>query len=353
MTKKDTNLLNASCPIPMTDYSRIVLGHGSGGKLSQKLIETIFLPQFSNPFLDTLHDGAVLPVNGARVAFATDSYVVNPIFFPGGNIGDLAVNGTINDLAMCGATSSYLSAAFILEEGFEMEDLWKIVVSMQEAARNAGVQLVTGDTKVVEKGKCDKLFITTSGIGQIEPHIHIGPEFARAGDKIILNGSIADHGIAVLSRREGIEFDTEIVSDTAALHDLVRAMIQTSPDIHVLRDPTRGGVSSSLNEIARKSKLGIRIYEASIPIKEQVKGACEILGLDPLYVANEGKLLAFVPSGDARSVLQRMQMHPLGKDADIIGEVVENHPGYVVMQTTIGSTRIVDTLSGEQLPRIC
>jgi hydrogenase expression/formation protein HypE len=351
--KNEPDLLNGSCPLPLTDYKQIVLGHGSGGKLSQKLIETIFLSQFGNPLLNSLHDGAILQMNQTRLAFTTDSYVVNPIFFPGGNIGDLAINGTINDLAMCGARPSYLSAAFILEEGFEMEHLWRIVVSMQQAAGRAGVPLVTGDTKVVEKRKCDRIFITTSGIGEIEPHIHIAPERARVGDQIIINGPIAEHGIAVLSVREGIEFETQIVSDTDALHDLVRAMLETSPGIHVLRDPTRGGVSSALNEIARKSKLGIRISEEAIPIDEEVKGACEILGLDPLYVANEGKLLAFVPPSDAAKVLQQMKTHPLGKNSTTIGEVVVDHPGYVVMKTTIGSSRIVDMLSGEQLPRIC
>jgi hydrogenase expression/formation protein HypE len=347
-----TTLLGA-CPLPILDHSQIVLGHGSGGKLTQELIEKMFLPVFQNEFLAPLHDGAVLSFNGVRLAFSTDSYVVNPIFFPGGNIGELAVNGTVNDLAMCGARPLYLSASFLLEEGFPMEDLWRIACSMRDAAAKAGVALVTGDTKVVDRGKGDKIFVNTSGVGLIENGIEISPKRAQPGDVVIINGPIAVHGIAIMSVREGLEFETLIESDTAPLNDLVGAMLAVSRDIHVLRDPTRGGVSSALNEIAGKAQVGILIFEDRIPIGEEVKGACAILGLDPLYVANEGKLLAFVPASDADKILAAMKSHPMGKDATIIGKVVADHPGMVVMKTRIGGTRIVDMLSGEQLPRIC
>jgi hydrogenase expression/formation protein HypE len=278
---------------------------------------------------------------------------VSPIFFPGGDIGRLAVNGTVNDLAMCGARPLYLSAAFILEEGFLMEDLWRVVCSMQQAAASAGVVLVTGDTKVVDRGKGDKIFINTSGVGIVEPGVDINPKRATVGDRIILSGPIAVHGIAIMSVREGLEFETQIESDTAALNDLVMQMLKVSRDIHVLRDPTRGGVATALNEIADQARVGVFISAEKIPIGEEVKGACEILGLDPLYVANEGKLLAFVAPEVADKVLSAMRDHPLGKEAVIIGEVVADHPGTVVMKTSIGGTRVVDMLSGEQLPRIC
>jgi hydrogenase expression/formation protein HypE len=342
-----------SCPIPITDYKNVLLGHGGGGKLTQLLIQKMFLPQFQNEFLEPLHDGAILSLNGVRLAFSTDSYVVNPIFFPGGDIGELAVNGTVNDLAMCGASPMYLSAAFIIEEGFPMEDLWRIVLSMQESAKKAGVELVTGDTKVVDRGKGDKIFINTSGVGVIAPGVEISPTRARVGDKIILSGPIAVHGIAILSVREGLEFETQIESDTAPLNGLVASMLEASKEIHVLRDPTRGGVASALNEIAEKVNLGVSIVEEHIPLTEEVEGACEILGLDPLYVASEGKLLSFVSSEDADTVLRAMRSHPLGKDAVIIGQVVAEHPRAVVMKSRIGGTRVVDMLSGDQLPRIC
>jgi hydrogenase expression/formation protein HypE len=342
-----------SCPIPITDYKNVLLAHGGGGKLTQQMIQRMFLPQFQNEFLEPLHDGAVLPLSGVRLAFSTDSYVVNPIFFPGGDIGKLAVNGTVNDLAMCGAIPMYLSAAFIIEEGFPMEDLWRIVLSMQGSAKKAGVELVTGDTKVVDRGKGDKIFINTSGVGVIAPGVEISPTHAQVGDKIILSGAIAIHGIAIMSVREGLEFETQIESDTAPLNNLVASMLAASRHIHVLRDPTRGGVASALNEIAEKANLGISIVERQIPLTEEVAGACEILGLDPLYVANEGKLLAFVSPEEANKVLGAMQSHPLGKDSAIIGEVVAEHPRVVVMKSQIGGTRIVDMLSGEQLPRIC
>jgi hydrogenase expression/formation protein HypE len=292
-------------------------------------------------------------LGGARCAFSTDSYVINPIFFPGGDIGTLAVNGTVNDLAMCGARPLYFSSAFIIEEGLPMEDLWRVVVSMKQAAETAGVQLVTGDTKVVDRGKGDKLFINTSGIGIIPDGVQINPKQAKPGDKIILSGLIAEHGIAIMSVREGLEFETLIESDCAPLNGLVETMLATSKDIHVLRDPTRGGVATVLNEIAESADVGISIREEQIPVREEVRGACEILGFDPLYVANEGKLIAFVSAEAADNVLKVMRAHPLGKNAMLIGEVVANHPGTVIMKTRIGGSRVVDMLSGEQLPRIC
>jgi hydrogenase expression/formation protein HypE len=342
-----------ACPIPKSDYANILLAHGSGGKLTHQLIEKMFLPQFKNELLEPLHDGAVFTVGGTRLAFSTDSYVVNPIFFPGGNIGELAVNGTVNDLAMCGARPLYLSAAFIIEEGLPMDDLWKIVLSMQEAARKAGVLLVTGDTKVVDRGKGDKIFVNTSGVGVVDEGVDVGPKNIRAGDKIIVNGDIGLHGIAIMSVRAGLEFDTVMESDTAPLNGLVQEMIRASRNIHALRDPTRGGVATTLNELAEQSGLGILINEESIPVPDDVRGACEILGLDPLYIANEGKLLAFVSSHDADKLLGVMRKHPLGKNAVVIGEVVDRHNGTVVMKSKIGGTRVVDMLTGEQLPRIC
>ncbi len=350
-TNNHGNIL--ACPLPITEYKNVLLAHGGGGKLTQQLIQKMFLPQFQNEFLELLHDGAIFSVNGVQLAFTTDSYVINPIFFPGGDIGSLAVNGTINDLAMCGAEPRYLSAALIIEEGFPMEQLWKLILSMKQAAEHAGALLVTGDTKVVDHGKGDKIFINTSGIGIIGKGIFITPQRAQVGDKIIINGPIAQHGIAVMSVREGIEFETEIRSDTAALHGLVGEMLKANKDIHVLRDPTRGGLASALNEIASSAKVRIAVQEEDIPIREDVKGACEILGIDPLYVANEGKVIAFVHPNAVDAVLDAMHHHPLGKDAVIIGEVVEDHSGIVVMKTVIGGTRIVDLLTGEQLPRIC
>jgi hydrogenase expression/formation protein HypE len=347
------NALMGVCPLPVSDYKEIVLAHGSGGKLSQELIQKIVLPQFRNSLLEPLHDGAIFNLNGSRFAFSTDSYVVTPIFFPGGDIGKLAINGTVNDLAMCGARPLYLSVGFILEEGIAMQDFHRVVLSMREAAAAAGVALVTGDTKVVDRGKADKIFINTSGIGIVPPGVNIDPVRARPGDKIILSGPIAVHGIAIMSVREGLEFETEIASDTAPLNGLVEAILSVCNDVHVLRDPTRGGLTSALNEIAQAAAVGIRLSEASIPISEEVKGACEILGLDPLYVANEGKLVAFASAADADRILLAMQAHPLGKSAAMIGDVTADHPGIVVMKTRVGGSRVVDMLSGEQLPRIC
>ncbi len=347
------SLLTASCPIPITDYKEIVLAHGSGGKLSHRLISKIIGPQFSNDLLDPMHDGAIFSLGGARLAFSTDSYVVSPIFFPGGDIGRMAVHGTVNDLAMCGAKPLYLSVGFILEEGLPMEDFWRIVQSMRAAADEAGVKLVTGDTKVVDRGKADKIFINTAGIGVIPDGVNIHPTRAHPGDKVIISGTVAVHGIAIMSVREGLEFETEIASDTAALGGLVHDLLTACPDIHVLRDPTRGGVTSSVTEIAQSANVGIILHEHAIPIDEEVKGACEILGLDPLYVANEGKLIAFVTPKDEAAALAALRNHPLGKSAAVIGEVTAEHPGFVVMNTKVGGTRVVDMLSGEQLPRIC
>jgi hydrogenase expression/formation protein HypE len=326
--------LLGSCPLPISTYKEIVLAHGSGGKLSQQLMQGTVLPQFRNALLEPLHDGAIFAINGARLAFSTDSYVVSPIFFPGGDIGSLAVHGTVNDLSMCGARPLYLSVAFILEEGLPMEDFTRVVRSMREAAASAGVQLVTGDTKVVDRGKADRIFINTSGIGLIPEGVNIHPARAQVGDKVIISGKIAEHGMAIMSVREGLEFETEIASDSAALNGLVAAMLEACPDIQA-------------------SKLGIRLDESTIPISEEVKGACEILGLDPLYVANEGKLLAIVSQEDSASLLAAMQSHPLGKESAIIGEVVRDHPGYLTMRTHVGGNRVVDMLTGEQLPRIC
>jgi hydrogenase expression/formation protein HypE len=346
-------VLPGTCPVPILSHRDITLAHGSGGKLTHQLIEDIIRPAFSNPLLDSMHDGAVFEAGGCRLAFSTDSFVVDPIFFPGGDIGTLAVNGTINDLAMCGARPLYLSAAFIIEEGLPMEDFRRVVQSMRAAANAADVPLVTGDTKVVNRGKCDKIFINTSGIGQVPDGIAISPTRAAPGDKVIVSGPIAVHGIAIMSVREGLEFESEIASDTAPLHGLVEAALAAGPDVHVLRDPTRGGISSTLVEIAESARVGIRLDESSIPINEDVKGACEILGLDPLYVANEGKLIAIVAAGAADQVLRAVRSHPIGANAAIIGEVVDDHNGMVILRTRVGGERVVDMLPGEQLPRIC
>ncbi len=353
------------CPIPISDYPAITLAHGGGGRLSQMLVERMFVPAFANPELEALHDGAVLDfacnglnpkseIRNLKLAFSTDSYVIHPRFFPGGDIGSLAVHGTINDLAMCGARPLYLSAGFILEEGLPMDELWRIVQSMAAAAHAAGVRVVTGDTKVVERGKGDGIFINTAGVGLIAPGVHIAPTRARPGDIILINGPIAAHGIAIMSVREGLEFETTLESDSAALNGLVAAMLDAGGEaVHVLRDPTRGGVASSLNEIAAQARVGIHLDETSIPIQEEVRGACEILGFDPLYVANEGKCLAIVAREAAEAVLAAMRSHPLGRDAAMIGEVVAEHPRKVTLRSRIGGQRVVDMLSGEQLPRIC
>ncbi len=354
MPPTSPSLLSLSCPIPISDYPHILLAHGGGGRLSQMLIERMFAPALANPALDILHDGAVVEANGARLAFSTDSYVISPLFFPGGDIGSLAVHGTVNDLAMCGAQPLALSAALILEEGLPMDDLWRVVQSLQAAAQAVGVPVVTGDTKVVDRGKGDGVFINTAGIGLIPDRVHISPLRAQPNDVVLINGPIAQHGIAIMSVREGLEFETTILSDSAPLHGLAAAILAAGGEaVHVLRDPTRGGVASATNEIAQKAGVGIRLSEHAIPIAEEVQGACEILGLDPLYVANEGKCLAIVAPEVTESVLAAMRSHPLGRQAAIIGEVVVAHPGRVLLRSRIGGMRVVDMLSGEQLPRIC
>jgi hydrogenase expression/formation protein HypE len=341
------------CPTPLPAKDTILLGHGSGGKLSGDLVREIFLPAFQNPVLARLDDQAVFNVNGSRLALTTDSFVVKPLFFPGGDIGSLAVHGTINDLAMGGARPLYLSAAFILEEGLPIEVLQRVVSSMREAADRAGVAIVTGDTKVVEKGSGDQLFITTTGIGVVPDGLDLSANRARPGDKVLLSGFLGDHGIAILAQREGLEFESPVVSDSAALHTLVAAMLEVRGEIRCMRDPTRGGLSSTVNEIAAQSGVGIELIEHEIPVREEVRGACEMLGLDPLYVANEGKLVAIVESSAANEMLTAMRRHPLGGEAHFVGTVTETNRGLVTMRTALGTTRIVDMLAGDQLPRIC
>ena len=350
----DIIAMGAQCPIPINEYPHVLMAHGGGGRLTQMLIDRMFVPAFDNPTLQTLNDGAILETGGGRLAFSTDSFVINPIFFPGGDVGSLAVHGTVNDLAMCGARPLALSTGLILEEGLPMEDLWRVVQSMQEAAKAVGVPIVTGDTKVVNRGKGDGVFINTAGIGLIPDGVQVSPDRVRPGDVVLINGAIAVHGIAIMSVREGLEFETTLQSDSASLVDLTAAILDTAGEqVHTMRDPTRGGLSSTLNEIAVQSKTGIRLVEADIPIWDQVRGACEILGLDPLYVANEGKMLAIVAREAAEAVLAAMRRHPLGQEAAIIGEVVEEHPGRVFLRSRIGGQRVVDVMSGEQLPRIC
>jgi hydrogenase expression/formation protein HypE len=337
----------------MKQNDKILLDHGSGGKISHTMIAEMMLPAFDNPILARMDDSAQITIGCERLAFSTDSYVVDPIFFPGGDIGELAINGTVNDLAMSGAIPLFLSVGMIIEEGFPVADLNKILRRMGLSAQKAGVQVVAGDTKVVPRGAADKIFINTSGIGRIPEGVEISGYRARPGDKIILSGTLADHGIAILTSREGMRFDSPVLSDTAALNDIVQKMLRVDRDIHVLRDPTRGGLGTTLNEIAGQSRVGIHIIEDSIPIKPEVAALCELLGFDPLYIANEGKLVAFVCSDHAEAVLAELCNDPLGKDACIIGEVVEAPAGRVILQTRIGGTRIVDMLTGEQLPRIC
>jgi hydrogenase expression/formation protein HypE len=330
---------------------KILLAHGSGGKLMHDLIQS-FMPDLANPILDKMDDSAVFEVKG-KLAFTTDSYTVNPIFFPGGDIGRLAVCGTVNDLSMSGAKPLYLSLAFIIEEGLPVADLKKIVTSIKKAAGEAGVKIVTGDTKVVDQGSADKLFINTAGLGIVPEGVNISVANAKVGDKIILSGNIGDHGIAVLSQREGLKFHTPVPSDCAPLDRLVADMLAASDNIHCMRDPTRGGLATTLNDFAEKSNIGIRIEEKKIPVDKAVLAACELLGLDPLYIANEGKLVAIMPAGDAAAVLAAMKKNKYGKNAVVIGEVVAEHPRRVVMKTSLGASRIVDMPVGELLPRIC
>jgi hydrogenase expression/formation protein HypE len=350
-----------SCPLPMSEYEHVLLGHGSGGTLSANLIQRLILPGLgydSQPILedqatvrlaDPAGNGRVMP----RVAFTTDSFVVRPLFFPGGDIGRLAVHGTVNDLAVGGAIPMFLSAAFILEEGLPMEDLRRTVASMRSACAEAGVSIVTGDTKVVDRGKGDQIFIATSGIGVVPENVCLSVRNARPGDRVLVSGMIGDHGIAILSVREGIEFDTLLESDSAPLNGLTRVMLDACPEIRWMRDPTRGGVSSALNELADGSRVGVRLNEPALPVRPEVQAACAMLGLDPLYVANEGKLVAVVPPQHAERLLEVMRGHPLGRDAAIIGTIVEEHAGMVVMRSVIGGDRVVTMLAGEQLPRIC
>ncbi|POX58472.1 hydrogenase expression/formation protein HypE [Streptomyces sp. Ru62] len=344
---------NWTCPAPLRDQPVVVMGHGGGGALSAELIEQVFAPAYGNPTLAALTDSAVLGLGGARLAFSTDSYVVRPLFFPGGSLGDLAVNGTVNDLAMSGARPTHLSAAFILEEGVELAVVERVARAMGDAARTAGVTIATGDTKVVESGHGDGVYVTTAGVGVVPEGVDIRPQRARPGDAVIVSGPIGQHGVAVLSVREGLEFGVEITSDTAPLADLVAAMLAATPDIHVLRDPTRGGLGASLNEIARASGTGVRLRERAVPVPDEVANACGFLGLDPLYVANEGRLVAFVPAEHSEAVLAAMRAHPQGTGATLVGECVADHPGMVVVATGLGGTRVLDLPLGEQLPRIC
>jgi hydrogenase expression/formation protein HypE len=353
MSDNSNSLAQLICPAPHAVKDTILLGHGSGGRLSADLTRELFLPAFKNAVLARLDDQAVVDVNGVRLAMTTDSFVVKPLFFPGGDIGSLAVHGTVNDLAMGGAKPLFLSVAFIIEEGLSIDVLRHVVDSLRTAATKAGVAIVTGDTKVVEKGSGDELFINTTGIGVVPAGLELSANRARPGDKVLLSGSIGEHGIAILAQREGLEFECPVVSDSAALHGLVAGMLQTSRQIRCLRDPTRGGVSSTLNEIAEQSCVGIQIEESEVPIREEVRGACEMLGLDPLYVANEGKLIAIVAPEAADAVLAAMHADPLGKSACTIGTVVESPSPMVTIRTTLGTTRRVDMLSGDQLPRIC
>ena len=343
-----------ACPVPIRQRGQVILGHGSGGKLSQDLIGGLFLPPFDNPALRAGNDAGVVALNGhTRLAVSTDSHVVWPLFFPGGDIGRLAVCGTVNDVAMMGAVPRYLTAGFILEEGLELSLLAQVVASMQAAAAEAGVQIIAGDTKVVERGKADGLYINTAGVGELRPGVTLGGALARPGDVILLSGPIGDHGIAVLGARGDLGFETDIVSDVAPLNHLVAAMLAASQQVHVLRDPTRGGVASTLNEIAQQSQVGIWLDEEAIPTRPGVRAACEMLGFDPLYVANEGKLLAIVAREAAGAVLAAMRATRYGEEAVQVGEVRADPPGRVLLRTTIGTTRIVDLLMGEMLPRIC
>jgi hydrogenase expression/formation protein HypE len=342
-----------SCPIPIEEYPRVLLAHGGGGRLMGRLIEKIFLAAFRDSELDRRHDSAVLPWDRGRIALTTDSYVVHPLFFPGGDIGSLAVHGTVNDLAMSGARPLYLTAGYILEEGLPMETLWRAARSMGDAARASGVRVVAGDTKVVERGKGDGIFINTAGVGFLETDRLIGPESIRAGDAVLLSGDVGRHGMAILAVREGLEFESAITSDSAPVADPVLALLREGIDVRCLRDLTRGGLASALNEIAVSSSLGIRIDESLVPVREDVDAACAILGLDPLYVANEGRFIAFVCEAEADRTLAILRSYPVSAGACRIGETIGETPGVVSLRSRIGATRILDLLSGEQLPRIC
>jgi hydrogenase expression/formation protein HypE len=348
------DLSNWSCPLPLADYPTIVMGHGGGGKLGNELVEHLFLPAFRNPELENLGDAAVLDLGGSRLAMSTDSFVVQPLFFPGGSIGELAVNGTVNDLAVSGAEPKFLSASFILEEGFPLAQLAAIVDNMARAAITAGVKIVTGDTKVVERGHGDGCYICTAGVGLLRPGITVGPHRAMPGDAILVSGTIGDHGMAIMSVREGLEFESQIRSDCAALNGMIAEVLAAvGTAVHTMRDPTRGGLASTLNEIAQSSGVGIEIDEPSLPVRPQVQSACELLGLDPVYVANEGKAVFFVAPEAAEKILAILRAHPLGKDAARIGRVTAEHKRMLVARTAMGANRVIPTQIGEQLPRIC
>lgn len=358
MSDKDNEKLNLygwTCPAPLKNYPTVVMGHGSGGRMMSDLIEHLFMPLVNNDLLAQMGDSTAfhMPLNGGKIAVSTDSFVINPLFFPGGNIGELAVYGTVNDVAMSGATPLHISAGFILEEGLPMDELGRIVTAFGQACSTANVQLITADTKVVNRGHGDGIYINTTGFGIIPEGVHIAADQARPGDVIIVSGTIGDHGIAIMSQREGLTFESQITSDTAPLNGLVADMLSATKNIHCLRDATRGGLSAVLNELASASKVGIEIEENKVPVNPSVKSACEMLGLDPMYVANEGKLVAIVPKDEAEAVLEKMRQNPYGKDAVIIGRVVAEHKTIVLAKTSIGATRVVDLPTGELLPRIC
>lgn len=342
-----------SCPVPMQQYPHVLVAHGGGGKLMHQLLEKVFGPAFANPILDTRHDSAAFDVPPGKLAFTTDSYVVRPLFFPGGNIGSMAVHGTVNDLAMSGARPLYLSAAFIIEEGLPMETLWRVVCAMRDAARDCGVQIITGDTKVVDKGKGDGLFVNTSGIGIIETPLMIAPRSVRPGDAVLVSGDLGSHGMAIMAVREGLEFQSAIESDSAPVHELVLSLLKAGIEIHCLRDLTRGGLASALNEIAEAAHVRIQIQETAVPVREDVHAACEMLGLDPLHVANEGRFAVFVPAKEAERALQVMRAHKVGAGSAHIGQILLSGDPLVLLKSAIGVNRILDMPSGEQLPRIC
>jgi hydrogenase expression/formation protein HypE len=345
---------NWSCPLPLADYPAIVMGHGGGGKLGAELVEHLFVPAFRNPMLENLGDAGVFDLATARLAMSTDSFVVQPLFFPGGSIGALAVNGTVNDLAVSGADPKFLSASFILEEGFPLNQLAAIVQAMADAAATAGVQIVTGDTKVVERGHGDGCYINTAGVGLLREGITVGPHRAEAGDAILVSGTIGDHGMAIMSVREGLEFESQIRSDCAALNSMIATVLDGAGSaVHAMRDPTRGGLASTLNEIAAASRVGIAIDERALPVRAEVQSACELLGLDPVYVANEGKAVFFVAPAAAERVLAILHAHPLGSEAALIGYATAEHPGMLVARTQMGANRVIPMQIGEQLPRIC
>ncbi len=353
MSENNKIRMQLQCPMPKLDFDVITLGHGSGGVLTNKLLDSGVFDLLSNDILDERHDGAFLELNG-KTAFSTDSFLVSPIFFPGGNIGELAINGTVNDLAMCGATPKYLSLSFIIEEGFPVKEFWDILVAIKFACEKAGVKVVTGDTKVVEKGKGDKIFVNTSGVGPIHEKANIGAKNISVGDKIIISGNVASHGMTIMSVREGLEFDSEIQSDTTNLnHTIINLIEKFGSHIHLLTDPTRGGVATVLKEIAQSSEIGIDLKQRDFPIDEQVASACELLGLDPLFVANEGVFIAFVSESEADALLATLHQDENGKNARIIGSVVQEHPKQVIMESAIGGKRVISMLPGEQLPRIC